>query len=48
MEVKDMDNNTFLKVLAEQKAKVKKEKSLLYELEEELEKRLNGGKLNGK
>jgi len=45
MEIKEMDNLTFLKCYAEQKAKAKQENKLLYEFETELERRLNEGRL---
>ena len=45
MEIQEMDNLTFLKHYAEQKAKAKQENKLLYEFEAELEKRLNEGRL---
>lgn len=45
MEIKEMDNQTFLKSYAEQKFKVKHESKILREYEEDLERRLNEGKL---
>lgn len=45
MKIEEMDNQTFLKAYAEQKYKVKHENKILREYEEELEKRLNEGKL---
>ena len=46
MTLREMDNMTFLRVYAEQKDKVKKENRLLYEMEEELKRRLDEGELN--
>lgn len=46
MQIKDMDNETFFKSFAEQKFKVKHESKILREYEEDLERRLNEGKLN--
>ncbi len=46
MEIKEMNNKTFLKAYAEQKFKTKHENKILREFEEELEKRLNEGELN--
>ncbi len=40
-----MDNKTFMKKYAEQKDLVKRAKRVLYEYEEELERRLNEGEL---
>ena len=46
MTLQEMNNDEFYKAYAEQKDKVKRENRLLYEMDEELKRRLDKGELN--